>query len=68
MKEIRTFRTMTADLLALADWLVEAGVLTWRWKAPGSTRLPESCQWWGALSEEGGTEVGLTRKTMRMCC
>jgi transposase len=25
MKEIRTFRTMTADLLALADWLQEAG-------------------------------------------
>src|SRR2546426_5527441 len=24
-KEIRTFRTMTADLLALADWLQEAG-------------------------------------------
>ena len=25
VKEIRTFRTMTADLLALADWLQEAG-------------------------------------------
>ena len=25
MKEIRTFGTMTADLLALADWLQEAG-------------------------------------------
>ena len=26
MKEIRTFGTMTADLLALADWLQEAGL------------------------------------------
>ena len=25
VKEIRTFRTMTADLLALADWLQQAG-------------------------------------------
>ena len=25
IKELRTFRTMTADLLALADWLQEAG-------------------------------------------
>jgi transposase len=25
VKEIRTFRTMTADLLALADWLEDAG-------------------------------------------
>jgi transposase len=25
LKEIRTFRTMTADLLALADWLQEKG-------------------------------------------
>jgi transposase len=25
VKEMRTFRTMTADLLALADWLQEAG-------------------------------------------
>jgi len=24
-KELRTFRTMTADLFALADWLQEAG-------------------------------------------
>jgi hypothetical protein len=32
------------------------------------TRFPESCQLWGALSEEGGQEVGLTRKTMRICC
>jgi transposase len=26
VKEVRTFATMTADLLALADWLAEAGV------------------------------------------
>jgi transposase len=25
VKETRTFRTMTADLLALADWLQQAG-------------------------------------------
>ncbi len=37
VKEIRTFGTMTADLLALADWLQEAGCTHVAWKAPGYT-------------------------------
>jgi hypothetical protein len=39
VKEIRTLRTMTADLLALADWLQEAGCA--RWSAPAL--VPHRC-------------------------
>jgi len=30
----RTFGTMTADLLALRDWLLAHGVTSWRWNRP----------------------------------
>ena len=33
-QEVRTFATMTADLLALSDWLAEGGSLTWRFSQP----------------------------------
>jgi hypothetical protein len=36
-KEIRTFGTVTSDLLALADWLDAAGVRAWRWSPPAAT-------------------------------
>ena len=32
-KEIRTFSTMTEDLLQLADWLTQEGCRMWRWRA-----------------------------------
>ena len=35
--EVKDFGTMTRDLLALADWLAEAGITLWRWRAPAST-------------------------------
>ena len=35
VKEMRTFRTMTADLLALADWLQEAGCTHIAMESPG---------------------------------
>src|SRR5205807_3259803 len=34
LQEIRTFTTMTRDLLALSDWLAEGGSLTWRFSQP----------------------------------
>ena len=42
IKEIRTFTTMTRDLLALSDWLAEGGSLTWRWRAPASIGSPST--------------------------
>jgi hypothetical protein len=37
---LQTFGTMTHELLALADWLVEAGSRMERWKAPESIGSP----------------------------
>jgi hypothetical protein len=33
-REIRTFGTMTADLLSLTDWLITSGYTTGPWRAP----------------------------------
>ena len=32
-KELRQYATMTAELVALSDWLAEGGSRTWRWRA-----------------------------------
>jgi transposase len=39
-KEVRTFRTMTAELLALADWLQAAGCMHVAMEGPGVSWRP----------------------------
>jgi transposase len=49
VKELRTFRTMPADLLALADWLQKAGCTHVAMESTGVYTLP------GILPRVGGT-------------
>jgi hypothetical protein len=44
-QEIRTFGTMTGDLLALSDWLAEPAVDRWPWNRPASFGSRSSTSW-----------------------
>ena len=39
-KEVRTFGTMTEDILALRDWLTARAAPMWPWKRPVSSGIP----------------------------
>ena len=45
MKEVRTFRTVTRELVALRDWLAAAGVTHVGMKAPASTGGQSTPSW-----------------------
>jgi hypothetical protein len=51
-REVRTFGTMTADLLALSDWLSGCEVTHVAMESMGGTRPPQWCKSWGAPSKE----------------
>jgi transposase len=44
-KEVRTFRTVTRELVALRDWLAAAGVTQSAWKAPASPGGQSTPSW-----------------------
>ena len=48
-KELRTFGTMTGDLLALSDWLAAAGWTHVAMEATGSSGSPSTTCWRTAL-------------------
>lgn len=52
VKETRTFRTLTRDLLALADWLDERGVTAVAMRPPAAT----------------GSRSGTCSRTASSCC
>ena len=35
-REVRTFKTMTKELLSLSEWLAPRAARTWRWRRPAS--------------------------------
>ena len=50
---VRTFGTMTDDLLALADWLEAGGSPTWRWRARACTGSRSGTCWRSASAAAG---------------